>query len=67
MVHCILRHRAFNEVLRLHLSYGKMPSRDDVVAVMKTCNLFGLEAESTFDRRASTIISWTNWVLSLRR
>jgi hypothetical protein len=67
MVHCILRHRAFNEVLRLQLSYGKMPSRDDVVAVMKTCNLFGLEAESTFDRRASTIISWTNWVLSLRR
>lgn len=67
MVSCILRHKVFNEVLKRHLSHGDMPPRDDIVAVMKTCDLHRIEAESTFSRRASTIISWINWVLALQR
>lgn len=67
VVNCILRHRVFNEVLRLHMAHGEMPPRGDIVAVMKACNLYRMEAESTFYRRASTVISWINWVLALQR
>jgi len=67
LVHYILSHRVFNAVLNLHLSNGVMPQRDEVVAIMKTCHLYHMEAESTFDRRASTIVSWVNWILALPR
>jgi len=67
LVTYILRHRVFNEILRLRLVHGEMPSLDDIVAVMRTCNLYRVDADSTLMRRASTVVSWINWILALRR
>jgi len=64
-VEVILRHKVFNEVLKFYLRYGKTPSKSKIVDIMKTSNLYNVEAENTYYRRASTVISWINWILDL--
>jgi len=44
-----------------------MPSKDEIVEIMKRNNLFRVEAENTFYRRAQTIAGWINWILELTR
>ena len=44
---------------------GRQLSKKEVVTFMKECNLYHIEAEETFGRRASTIISWINWIISI--
>ena len=67
LANAILRHKAFNGVLNLHLQHGEMPPRHVIVAVMRECNLYRVEAESTYYRRAATVASWINWILGLQR
>ncbi len=66
-VEAILKHRVFAETLRLYLQHSEMPARSEIINIMKECNLFQVEAESTFYRRASTVASWINWILDLQR
>ncbi len=61
----ILQHRAFSKVLQLYLDKGEPPTRNEIVSIMRVSGLYNVEAETTFRRRASTIISWINWILSL--
>jgi hypothetical protein len=63
----ILEHRAFNETLKLYLKYAQAPPRQEVIQVMHASDLYQVEADSTFGRRASTIISWINWILHLQK
>jgi len=63
----ILRHRVFREVFRLHVEHAEMPAKEEVMDIMKGCYLYQVQAESTFGRRASTIVGWINWILSLPR
>lgn len=60
----ILSHRVFRETLKLHLQYGEMPDKNMIVEIMKNSNLFKIGKDSTFERRASTIVGWVNWILS---
>jgi len=66
-VEAIIKHRVFAETLKLYLQRGEMPARSEIINIMKECNLFQVEAESTFYRRASTVASWINWILDLQR
>lgn len=66
-IEAILRHRVFGETLRLCLQYGEMPSREGIVKIMKQSNIYQVEAENTYKRRASTIAGWINWILELQR
>ena len=61
----ILKHKVFNEILRLHLQYGEMPEQKEIVQIMKDANLYKIEADSTYKRRASTVIGWVNWILGI--
>lgn len=61
----ILAHKAFRETLKLHLKYGEMPDLQTIVKIMKNSNLYHVEADSTYIRRASTIIGWINWILGI--
>ncbi len=67
LVETILKHRVFNQVLNLYLKSRKMPSKSRIVEVMKTSDLYQVEAESTFQRRASTVAGWVKWILDLQR
>ncbi|MDO5680177.1 MAG: hypothetical protein Q4G54_07615 [Pelistega sp.] len=61
----ILSHKAFNEVLKLHLEISRMPSTAMIVKIMKKANLHNIHSDNTYERRSSTIKSWVNWILSL--
>ena len=61
----ILEPKPFRETLKLHLQNGVMPDKNTIVRIMKNSNLYNIGAESTYFRRSSTIIGWTNWILSI--
>ena len=61
----ILKHKAFNETLKLYLRSGAMPDTCMVTRIMKDSNLYHVEADSTYERRSSTITGWINWILSI--
>lgn len=61
----ILRHKVFNETLKIHLQYGEMPNKQTIVEIMKKENLYRVEADSTYLRRSFTVVGWVNWILSV--
>lgn len=61
----ILQHRAFNETFRLCMEKGSIPDTTAIVAIMQNSNLYKVESRSTYERRASTVIGWINWMLKL--
>jgi len=61
----ILRHSIFKQVLELCFDMGNMPSRKKIVKLMLESNLYNINSEETYYRRASTIASWVNWIMNL--
>jgi len=61
----ILQHRAFKDTFDLWLQTGAIPSKGEIVSIMKRSGLYRVESESTFVRRASTISGWLTWMLNL--
>ncbi len=61
----ILKHKVFNEVLKMHLQFAEMPDAQTVVQVMRQSKLYRVEADSTYVRRSSTIVGWINGILSI--
>lgn len=61
----ILKHKVFNETLKVCLKSGEMPDAKTIVQIMKQSNLYRVESDSTYFRRSSTIIGWVNWILSI--
>lgn len=66
-VELILRHKVFNEVFKRSVTDGEIPSRKEIIDIMKNSELFNIRSEETFNRRASTVIAWVNWILDLQR
>lgn len=62
-IELILSHSAFNNTLKLYLQKGKRPSKNEIVEIMKNSDLYKVDSESTFQRRASTVLSWIKWIL----
>jgi hypothetical protein len=60
----IISHKAFKDVLRLHLENGEMPKKEVIVEIMKRSKLYNVGSDTTYLRRASTIIGWTNWIIN---
>ena len=61
----ILKHKVFNETLKLHLKCGEMPDKKTIVQIMKQSNLYRVESDSTYFRRSSTVVGWINWILDI--
>ncbi|MFN8673071.1 MAG: transcriptional regulator [Candidatus Sericytochromatia bacterium] len=64
-VKIILSHLVFNRVLKLFFDKKELPNKNEIINIMKNSNLYHIESEETFNRRASTISSWVNWILDL--
>ena len=61
----ILSHLVFNRVLSLYFNKAEIPTKSETVQIMRESNLFHIESDDTFQRRASTILSWIDWILNL--
>lgn len=60
----ILEHKVFHNVFSF-CEYGIIPDRSTIVKIMKESNLYKVESDSTYIRRASTVSGWINWMLGL--
>ncbi|MBQ3451393.1 MAG: transcriptional regulator, partial [Selenomonadaceae bacterium] len=61
----ILAHKIFADTLKKFFEFGQMPSTAEIILLMKNANLYRIDSESTFGRRASTIKGWLNWIIKL--
>jgi hypothetical protein len=62
----ILEHLVFKETLRLYVARGAMPAKTEIVTLMRQAGLYNIAKESTYERRASTVSGWVNWILELQ-
>ncbi|MEI7024434.1 type II restriction enzyme [Paenibacillus sp. y28] len=62
---CIVAHAPFRLVLQEQLESGAAPDKQRIVDIMKSCDLYQVESESTYVRRSSTIRRWVDWLLKL--
>jgi hypothetical protein len=63
-IRLILSHTVFKQVLLKHLAKEKASKKEVVVSLMKASNLYHIDSDSTYARRASTVTSWVNWILN---
>ncbi len=64
----ILKHAVFRETLCAAFASGptaELPQRGEIVDIMRHAAPCGVEGESTFIRRASTVRGWIRWILEL--
>lgn len=61
----ILSHKPFRQTLQCYIEHANIPSREEVINIMRRCELYHM-SEKLYYRRSSTVISWINWVLNLR-
>ena len=61
-VKLILAHAAFRNTLKLYFDKGDVPTKCEIVEIMKSSKLYNINKEKTYRRRASTVISWINWI-----
>lgn len=64
----ILKHTVFRETLCAAFASGptaELPQRGEIVDIMRHAAPCGVEGESTFIRRASTVRGWIRWILEL--
>lgn len=64
-VEAILEHVVFKKALKLYLKNANKPSKAEIVSIMKESNLYNIDSISTFERRASTVMSWLDWIIDL--
>jgi hypothetical protein len=62
---CVLSHGVFADTLSAYFETGVMPQKQDIVQIMKNSNLYHMNSDSTYERRASTIKGWVNWIVEL--
>lgn len=67
LVEAILKHKTFGETFKLYLRYRNIPSKKEIVNIMKEAKLYNISSFSTFDRRASTVRGWIKWILDLQK
>ncbi|HWL00589.1 MAG TPA: hypothetical protein VNQ55_11605, partial [Parapedobacter sp.] len=61
----ICGHIVFRRVFQLYIEKAMVPTKAEIVEIMKESNLYQVGAESTFYRRASTVVRWVNWIMRL--
>ncbi len=67
LISAILEHEVFRRVLSACLNCGRMPDVAFAAQVMRQCRIYNVRSEDTYERRASTVIRWLHWVLSVVR
>ena len=62
-IRAIISHQAFARVLRLYLDTAETPTKEEIVSIMRECELRNMNTDSMFRRRASTVKSWIEWIM----
>ncbi len=63
LVKLILQHKVFHDVYLRTLFNNSLINLDLIVEIMKSNNLYKIESDATYRRRAQTVRSWIGWIL----
>lgn len=62
----IIEHEVFNILLRNYLQTFQLPQKGYIIEIMQNSNSFNVDKNSsTLTRRAQTVQTWFNWLISL--
>lgn len=61
----ILSHKIFADCLSIWFRRGNIDKNQDIIPLMKKSNLYNIESDETYKRRASTIKGWLDWIVRL--
>lgn len=61
----IIQHKPFHDTLKDYLQTGMIPAKNEVVSFMENTRNINIVSNSTFNRRAQSVISWINWIVCL--
>lgn len=64
-VKSILEHKIFNKVFKDYIKLQQIPEKSKIIKYMQKSDLHNVTSNETFWRRASTVSSWINWIISL--
>lgn len=64
IIKSMVEHEVFNKCMREYFK-NKSLSKAQVISIMKQCYLYNVDSEDTVKRRASTVLSWCNWIMGL--
>lgn len=63
---CILEHEAFFRTYNFWVNKRSVPSKDEIVDIMKKSKVYNIDSPETYRRRSSSVIRWVEWILDLR-
>lgn len=66
-VELIFKHKPFRECFNKCLQTSEIPNKKEVIKIMEESDVYNVQAESTYERRASTITGWVNWIVELTK
>lgn len=67
IVEAILEHKVFNKTMSLYINKSRLPKKSEIIEIMNTCHIYNVESADTIKRRASTVLSWVKWIVSLAK
>lgn len=62
-IRLLLCHGVFNRAIQFYIETKSLPNKETLVAMMRQSDLYNVNSDSTYFRRASTISGWLNWLL----
>jgi hypothetical protein len=65
LIESILAHIIFNKTLDLYFRRGDIPSKKEVVEIMRNADLHNVKSDKTYERRSLTVLAWIKWIISL--
>ncbi|MFX0548230.1 type II restriction enzyme [Hathewaya histolytica] len=66
-VELIFKHKAFRKCFNECLVSGEIPNKREVVKIMEESELYKIGSLNTYERRASTVTGWVNWIIELTK
>ncbi len=65
LIELILAHAIFNKTLMLYFRKGDVPSKEEIIEMMRNADLHNVKSDQTYDRRSLTVLAWIKWIISL--
>lgn len=65
LIELILAQGIFKKTLELYFKKGDVPSKKEVVEMMRNADLHDVKSDETYKRRSSTVLAWIKWIISL--
>ena len=66
IVRKILEHKPFRMALEAYLHNAIRPKKIAVAEILRDCKIYNVDSQDTFERRASTVLRWIDWILELQ-